>query len=133
MCFFVDLCLPLLIFVDCCWCVLIFCDIWRMLLILIIGEHQKGFLVRLISYYFPLVPKMLICIICSVFWCDVHAYLYYLLYLLRWFTWLIASCPLLVDVIYMFVCIVVIISWCGLHAPLHCFHYWFTCLFVVCS
>ena len=156
--FFVDLCLPLLIFVDGCWCVLIFCDIWRMLLILIIGEHQKGFLVRLICILFPPCAKdaylyylfcllmwctclfvllvifveviyMIDCIVSIACWRYLHVCLYSGHNLLMWFACSFALFPLL---IYMFICFMFITCWCDLHASLHYDHnllMWFTCLF----
>ena len=89
------------------------------------------------AHFFALFPQLvdviyiLISIICSTRWCDLHACLFSGL---MWFTCLFVVLVLLVDVICMIICNICSTCWCDLHDCLYDFHYllmWFTWLLVL--
>ena len=89
------------------------------------------------AHFFGLFPQLvdaiyiIISIICSTRWCDLHACLFSGL---MWFTCLFVVLVLLVDVICMIICNICSTCWCDLHDCLYDFHYllmWFTWLLVL--
>ena len=90
-----------------------------------------------LAHFFALFPQLvdviyiLISIISSTRWCDLHACLFSGLV---WFTCLFVVLVLLVDVICITICNICSTCWCDLHDCLYDFHYllmWFTWLLVL--